>query len=57
WDESGTRIAGFLLNGNCVPRGEFKLTPPMLHVWMKAHECGPFAGLEGHGVACTAHVH
>jgi hypothetical protein len=57
WDESGTRIAGFLVNGNCIPRGEFKLTPPMLHVWMKAHECGPFAGLEGHGGTCTAHVH
>ena len=57
WDESGTRIAGFLVNGNCIPRGEFKLTPPMLHVWMKAHECGPFAGLEGHGGTCAAHVH
>jgi hypothetical protein len=57
WDESGTRIAGFLLNGNCMPRGEFKPTPPMLHVWMKAHECGPFAGLEGHGGTCAAHIH
>ena len=57
WDESGTRIAGFLVNGNCIPRGEFKLTPPMLHVWMKAHECGPFSGLEGHGASCAAHLH
>lgn len=57
WDESGTRIAGFLLNGNCMPRGEFKPTPPMLHVWMKAHECGPFSGLEGHGASCAAHLH
>jgi hypothetical protein len=57
WDESGVRIAGFLVNGTCIPRGEFKFTPPMLHVWMKAHECGPFAGLEGHGGTCTAHVH
>ena len=57
WDESGTRIAGFLLNGNCMPRGEFKPTPPMLHVWLKAHECGPFSGLEGHGASCAAHVH
>ena len=56
WDESGTRIAGFLLNGNCMPRGEFKPTPPMLHVWMKAHECGPFSGLEGHGASCAAHA-
>ncbi len=57
WDESGTRIAGFLLKGNCFPGGEFKPTPPMLHVWTKAHECGPFSGLEGHGAACAAHVH
>ncbi len=56
WDESGTRIAGFLLNGNCMPRGEFRPTPPMLHVWMKAHGCGPFSGLEGHGASCAAHA-
>ena len=24
---------------------------------MKAHECGPFSGLEGHGASCAAHVH
>ena len=27
---------------------------PMVHVWITAHECGPFAALEGHGAGQTA---
>jgi hypothetical protein len=27
--------------------------PPMLHVWITDHPCGPFAGLEGHGGSCV----
>ena len=38
-------------DGSC-PRGEFRGTSPMLHVWIEPHPCGPFAGLEGHGGGC-----
>jgi hypothetical protein len=55
WDDSGTRLAGVLVNGRCVPRGTFRPTPPMLHVWLQDHQCGPFAGIDGHGAACTVH--
>ncbi len=42
--------------GNC-PRGVFRGTSPMLHVWMIPHRCGPFAGIEGsHGSGC-GHAH
>jgi hypothetical protein len=35
--------------GNCRP-GLVKPPPtPMIHVWIKAHKCGPFAALEGIG--------
>ena len=27
---------------------------PMVHVWIAAHECGPFAALEGHGAGQAA---
>ncbi len=59
WDATGTRIAGFVHDdGNCHPAGAFRVTPPMLHVWMRDHECGPFAGIEGHGATtCAAHAH
>ena len=49
WDDAGIRLAGVLLNGRCVPRGTFHPTPPMLHVWVQDHPCGPFAGIDGHG--------
>ena len=33
--------------GNCQP-GQVKPVPtPMVHVWVEAHRCGPFAALEG----------
>ncbi|HVM00227.1 MAG TPA: hypothetical protein VM324_13125 [Egibacteraceae bacterium] len=50
------RLAGVLLDGECFPGGEHVVSPPMLHVWIVEHPCGPFAGIEGHGNAC-AHAH
>ena len=49
----GVRVVGTTdATGSCE-RGEFRSTPPMLHVWMTEHPCGPFAGLEGtHGTGC-----
>lgn len=54
WDPSGTRLAGILVDGQCRPGGTFRPTPPMLHVWVTEHPCGPFAGIEGsaHTGAC-----
>ena len=56
WDRSGLRLAGLLVNGRCYPAGTLRPTPPMLHVWLADHPCGPFAGIEGHGGGC-AHGH
>ena len=56
WDRSGLRLAGLLVNGRCFPGGTLRPTPPMLHVWLADHPCGPFAGIEGHGGGC-AHGH
>ncbi len=56
WDRSGLRLAGLLVNGRCFPAGTLRPTPPMLHVWLADHPCGPFAGIEGHGGGC-AHGH
>jgi hypothetical protein len=56
WDRSGLRLAGLLVNGRCFPAGTLQPTPPMLHVWLADHPCGPFAGIEGHGGGC-AHGH
>ena len=47
----GARVVALLVDGKC-PRGTFRPTPPMLHVWMVPHPCGPFAGLDGHGERC-----
>ncbi|HVM20486.1 MAG TPA: hypothetical protein VM307_11040 [Egibacteraceae bacterium] len=55
WDDDG-RVAGLLVDGRCVPSGRHVVTPPMLHVWLIDHPCGPFAGLNGHGDACR-HEH
>jgi hypothetical protein len=46
-----------LVDGRCQPGGELRATSPMLHVWLEDHECGPFAGIEGHGEGCAAHDH
>ena len=52
WDESGTVVEGYLLEGKCVPGGTLRATPPMMHVWLTSTPCGPFAGIEGHGETC-----
>ena len=51
WDENG-HVVGLFRNGRCRPSGTLLPTPPMLHVWTAPNECGPFAGLEGHGESC-----
>ena len=45
FDDNG-RIAGFSVGGRCVPGGELVQTAPMLHVWVKPNDCGPFAGTD-----------
>ncbi len=44
------KVAGITdASGNCSP-GLVKPVPtPMIHVWIEAHKCGPFAALEGIG--------
>jgi hypothetical protein len=51
WDGNG-RVVGLFRNGACRPAGTLIPTPPMLHVWVVPNDCGPFAGIEGHGDAC-----
>jgi hypothetical protein len=48
------RLTGRYVDGRCVPAGTRIVTPPMLHVWVVEHPCGPFAGLDGHGGDCHA---
>lgn len=51
----GTRLVGTTVDGVCT-RGTLLPTPPMLHVWLVPHPCGPFAGIETHGGdACGGH--
>jgi hypothetical protein len=57
WDESGTKIAGIVVNGQCRPGGTFRATAPMMHVWLVDPACGPFSGVEGHGAADCSHTH
>ncbi|MDQ4133894.1 MAG: hypothetical protein M3179_11990 [Actinomycetota bacterium] len=54
WDATGTKLAGVLIKGQCQPGGTFRPTAPMLHVWLADNECGPFAGIEGHGSDCAS---
>ena len=50
---NGLQVVGFVINGVCTS-GEFRATPPMIHVWMTAQVCGPFTGIEGtHGGSCV----
>ena len=37
------------VNGNCPPGSSKAGATPMLHVWIVANQCGPFAALEGIG--------
>lgn len=45
------RVAGLTTNGGDCGPGTRKLGAPvpMIHVWIRAHQCGPFAALEGVG--------
>lgn len=51
----GRRVAGLFSQGRCYPGGTRRDTPPMLHVWLTAQRCGPFAGLGVHGRDCASH--
>jgi hypothetical protein len=54
--ENGPQVAGVTdAAGNC-PEGTVHAGGhnPMVHVWIAAHECGPFAALEGHGAGQAA---
>jgi hypothetical protein len=56
WSPEG-RVAGLLVDGQCRPGGIHAVTPPMLHVWLVEHPCGPFAGLGDHGETCDPESH
>jgi hypothetical protein len=56
WSSEG-RVAGRLVDGECRPAGVHAVTPPMLHVWLVEHPCGPFAGLGDHGETCDSGPH
>ena len=54
--DDGPQVAGVTdAEGNC-PAGTVRAggDNPMVHVWIAAHECGPFAALEGHGAGQAA---
>jgi hypothetical protein len=54
--DNGPQVAGVTdAEGNC-PAGTVRAggNNPMVHVWIAAHECGPFAALEGHGAGQAA---
>ncbi len=54
--DDGPQVAGVTdADGNC-PEGTVHAggDNPMVHVWIVAHECGPFAALEGHGAGQAA---
>ena len=56
WD--GLRVVAITRADGSCPRGEFRGTPPMLHVWLTDQACGPFSGIEGiHGGGCDTHSH
>jgi hypothetical protein len=51
----GPKLVGLASGGVCQ-KGTLLVTPPMLHVWLVEHPCGPFAGIETHGGGgCGAH--
>ena len=56
WD--GIRVVAVTNPDGSCPRGVFRPTAPMLHVWLTPQPCGPFSGIEGtHGDACASHGH
>ena len=55
---NGLRVVGITRADGTCPRGVFRATPPMLHVWLTDQACGPFSGIEGvHGGGCGHHDH
>lgn len=49
-DPVAPRVAGIVDSGGNCSAGLVKFLPsPMIHVWITAHRCGPFAALEGVG--------
>ena len=49
-DPVAPRVAGIVDSGGNCGAGLVKFVPsPMIHVWITAHRCGPFAALEGVG--------
>ncbi len=57
WDDTGTKLAGIVVDGRCLPGGTFRPTAPMMHVWLTDPPCGPFSGVEGHGAGDCGHTH
>ena len=41
-------------DGTCAPGLIKPAETPMIHVWIRKHECGPFAALEGVGAGAIA---
>ena len=51
----GERVAGLTnADGECAPGLTEGTKTPMIHVWIQAHPCGPFASLEGIGAGQVA---
>jgi hypothetical protein len=49
-DPTAPRVAGITTVGGACPPSLVKFDPaPMIHVWIRPHECGPFAALDGIG--------
>lgn len=49
-DAKAPKVAGITNSQGGCPAGLQKFTPvPMIHVWIRKHECGPFSALEGVG--------
>jgi hypothetical protein len=47
-----------LADAGVCSTGTLRDTPPMLHVWVEANPCGPFAAIDEHGEDCGAsHTH
>jgi hypothetical protein len=40
------RLSGVVVDGACRPGGVNRPSAPMLHVWVVANDCGPFAGTD-----------
>jgi hypothetical protein len=54
---AGGAFVALAVDGVC-PAGTLRDTPPMLHVWVEANPCGPFAVIDEDGQDCGAtHSH